>query len=222
MGQPTPLATLRGELQSSSEASHAVGAVSPAPVAGLVGNDGRPCRVRHCRQCGHAVQFVVPPEDNRLRAVCPGCSTVHYDNPINVVGTLCTWGTHDEQVLLCRRAIEPRRGTWTLPAGFMELGETVSEGACRETREEAGANVEMLDLFAVIDVLPASQVHLLFRARLRDPDLRPGPETLEARLFAEHEIPWSDLSFRSVVMVLRHYFDGRRRGMQTLLVDRIE
>lgn len=211
-----------GGPQPLSDPSTALDAMPSAPDVGRTGTDGRPCGARHCRQCGHAVQFVVPPEDNRLRAVCPGCSTVHYDNPINVVGTLCTWGAQDEQVLLCRRAIEPRRGTWTLPAGFMELGETVSEGACRETREEAGAHVDMLDLFAVIDVLPAAQVHLLFRARLREPDLQPGPETLEARLFAEHEIPWGELSFRSVAMVLHHYFAGRRRGEHTLLIGRIE
>ncbi len=178
--------------------------------------------VRHCRQCGHPVQFVVPPEDNRLRAVCPGCSTVHYDNPLNVVGTLCTGGPRDERVLLCRRAIEPRRGHWTLPAGFMELGETAAEGACRETREEAGVNVEMLGLFALIDVLPAGQVHLLFRARMLDQAPQPGPETLEARLFEEHEVPWNDLAFRSVAMALGHYFAGRRRGVHSVLVDRIE
>jgi ADP-ribose pyrophosphatase YjhB (NUDIX family) len=113
-------------------------------------------------------------------------------------------------------------GYWTLPAGFMELGETAAQGAHRETQEEAGANVEVLDLFALIDVLPAGQVHLLFRARMLDMQLLPGPETMEARLFEEHEIPWDQIAFRTVEQALRHYFRCRDQGEYTLLVDRID
>jgi ADP-ribose pyrophosphatase YjhB (NUDIX family) len=176
---------------------------------------------RHCRRCGLAVRLEVPPADSRAREVCRGCGTVYYDNPVNVVGTVPFWGDQGERVLLCRRAIEPRVGLWTLPAGFMELGETVAQGALRETREEAGASVEMLELFALIDVLPAAQVHLLYRARLLDDRLNPGPETLEARLFAEHEVPWHAIAFRTVEQTLRHYFACRASGNYRLLVAQV-
>jgi ADP-ribose pyrophosphatase YjhB (NUDIX family) len=137
-------------------------------------------RIKHCPVCGSAVDYRVPDDDNRERAVCSSCGTVHYENPLNVVGTVPVWG---EQVLLCRRAIEPRHGLWTLPAGFMELGETVADGALRETIEESGAKVVLQDLFTVINVVRVGQVHLFFRARMLDASLDPGPETLEARLF---------------------------------------
>lgn len=177
---------------------------------------------KHCRQCGSPVSCEMPPADNRVREVCRGCGTVHYNNPLNVVGTVTTSGTCGESVLLCRRAIAPRVGYWTLPAGFLELGETVAQGALRETQEEAGAKVELLNLFALLDVLPAGQVHLLFRARLLEPQLLPGPETIEAKLFEEHEVPWDCIAFRTVEQVLRHYFQCRALGQYPLLVDRIE
>ena len=166
-------------------------------------------RIKHCRRCGAAVDYRVPADDNRERAVCPACAEVHYENPLNVVGTLPVWG---EQVLLCRRAIEPRRGLWTLPAGFMELGETVADGALRETVEEAGARVELQDLFTLLNVVRVGQVHLFYRARMLDASLDPGPETLEARLFHEHEVPWDEIAFRTVRTTLRHFFDCRRGG----------
>jgi ADP-ribose pyrophosphatase YjhB (NUDIX family) len=115
-------------------------------------------------------------------------------------------------VLLCRRNIEPRRGLWTLPAGFMELGETTLEGALRETVEEAGARVEMQGLFTLIDVVRVGQVHLFYRARLLDTDFAPGPETIEAGLFAEAEIPWGELAFRTTKLTLERYFEDRRSG----------
>ena len=115
-------------------------------------------------------------------------------------------------MLLCRRNIEPRYGLWTLPAGFMELGETSAEGAVRETVEEAGANIELQDLFTVMNVVKVGQVHLYYRARLRDTRFEPGPETIEARLFDESQIPWDELAFRTVRETLRHYFEDRRRG----------
>lgn len=166
-------------------------------------------RIKHCRECGNPVEYVVPPDDNRERASCPACETVHYENPLNVVGTVPFW---EDQVLLCRRNIEPRHGFWTLPAGFMELGETTSQGAHRETVEEAGAQFELLDLFALLNVRRVGQVHLFYLARLTDTRFDPGPETIEARLFREHEIPWKEIAFTTVRVTLERYFADRRSG----------
>jgi ADP-ribose pyrophosphatase YjhB (NUDIX family) len=169
--------------------------------------------IRFCRACGSPVQYRIPDDgDNRARAVCTVCHTVHYENPLNVVGTVPYWGPQGEWVLLCRRNIEPRWGKWTLPAGFMELGETTAEGAVRETREEAGADIELQGLFTLLNVVRVGQVHLFYRARLLSDCFAPGHETLEARLFREHEVPWDELAFRTVQTTLRHYFDDRRRG----------
>lgn len=147
--------------------------------------------------------------DTRQRAVCPQCQTIHYENPLNVVGTIPVLG---EAVLLCKRNIEPRKGKWTLPAGFMELGETLAEGAARETTEEAGAQFEMQGLFTVLNVARVGQVHFFFRAQLTSDQFAPGHETMEARLFAEHEIPWDDLAFRTVKETLKAFFADRQRG----------
>jgi ADP-ribose pyrophosphatase YjhB (NUDIX family) len=166
-------------------------------------------RIKHCRVCGQAAEYHVPPGDNRARATCTACGEIHYENPINVVGTVPVWG---EQVLLCRRAIEPRHGFWTLPAGFLELGESSAEGALRETDEEAGAEVALDGLFTLLNVVRVGQIHLYYRARMLSTALNPGPETLEARLFHEHEIPWDELAFRTVRDTLRLYFEDRRRG----------
>ena len=168
-----------------------------------------PRSIRHCKACGAPAEYRVPADDNRERATCTGCGTVHYENPLNVVGTVPAW---DDQVLLCRRNIEPRHGYWTLPAGFMELGETAAEGALRETVEEAGAHVEMGPLFTFLNVVRVGQLHLYFRARLLDTAFAPGPETIEAQLFREDEIPWDELAFRTVRETLMRYFDDRRRG----------
>ena len=168
-----------------------------------------PRSIRHCKACGAPAEYRVPADDNRERATCTGCGTVHYENPLNVVGTVPAW---DDQVLLCRRNIEPRHGYWTLPAGFMELGETAAEGALRETIEEAGAHVEMGPLFTFLNVVRVGQVHLYFRARLLDTEFAPGPETIEVQLFREDEIPWDELAFRTVRETLNRYFDDRRRG----------
>jgi len=163
----------------------------------------------HCKACGGAVRYQVPADDNRERATCTVCASVFYENPINVVGTVPFWG---EQVLLCRRNIEPRYGLWTLPAGFLELGESTADGALRETVEEAGAHVEMLGLYTVLNVVRVGQLHLYYRARLLDTDFDPGPETIEARLFRENEIDWEHLAFKTVRETLRHFFDDQRRG----------
>ena len=168
-----------------------------------------PRRIQHCRVCGAPTAYRVPPDDNRERAICSACGEIHYENPLNVVGTVPVWG---EQVLLCRRNIEPRFGFWTLPAGFMELGESTAEGAIRETVEEAGANIELQDLFTMLNVVRVGQVHFYYRARLLDLTLAPGPETIEARLFREDEIPWDELAFRTVRQTLEHYFADRRAG----------
>ena len=168
-----------------------------------------PRSIKHCKTCGGAVRYEVPADDNRERAVCTICHQVHYENPLNVVGTVPVWG---ERVLLCRRNIEPRYGLWTLPAGFMELGETTAEGALRETVEEAGARIEMQELFTVLNVVRVGQVHLYYRARLLDTDFAPGPETIEAALFTEEQIPWEELAFRTVRTTLECLFADRRKG----------
>jgi ADP-ribose pyrophosphatase YjhB (NUDIX family) len=166
--------------------------------------------IKHCRNCGQGVVYRVPDDgDTRERAVCPACGTIHYENPLNVVGTVPYWG---DKVLLCKRNIEPRWGKWTLPAGFMELGETTLQGAARETDEESGAQVEMEDLLSVISVPRVGQVHLFYRARLLSDRFDPGHETLEARLFGEDEIPWDEIAFKTVRETLLRYFDDRRRG----------
>ena len=166
-------------------------------------------RIQYCRACGAAVAYRIPAEDNRERAVCPACGTVHYENPLNVVGTVPVWG---DQILLCKRAIEPRRGLWTLPAGFLELGETTAEGALRETDEEAGAQIELGALFTLLNVVRVGQVHFFYLARMTSPALAPGSESLEARLFREDEVPWDEIAFRTVRETLHYFFDDRRRG----------
>ena len=166
--------------------------------------------INHCRQCGSAVENRIPDDgDTKLRAVCPTCHTIHYINPLNVVGTIPLWG---DKVLLCKRNIEPRKGKWTLPAGFMELGETTAEGAARETVEEAGAQFEMQALFSLINVARVGQVHLFYRATLLSPEFDPGTETQEAILFDEADIPWDEIAFRTVKETLEYFFADRRAG----------
>lgn len=169
----------------------------------------QPRSIRHCKACGAATRYTVPVDDNRERAVCAACGTIHYENPINVVGTVPVW---EDRILLCRRNIHPRFGLWTLPAGFLEIGETTMEGALRETEEEAGAHAEVEGLFTVLNVVRVAQLHLFYRARLRDTVFAPGPETIEARLFAQDEIPWDELAFRTVRETLLHWFADRERG----------
>lgn len=179
-------------------------------------------QIKHCRTCGTPVEHRVPDDgDTKIRAVCPGCGTIHYENPLNVVGTVPYWGAQGEQVLLCKRNIEPRLGKWTLPAGFMELGESTAEGALRETIEEAGAEIEMQGLFSLLNVVRAGQVHLFYRARLLSDRFDPGVETQEARLFHEHEIPWEEIAFRTVQETIQHYFDDRRKGMFSIHISDI-
>lgn len=169
-----------------------------------------------CSHCGHAVEHRIPEGDSRLRHVCPNCETIHYQNPRIIAGCLPVWG---ERVLLCRRAIEPRHGYWTLPAGFMENGETVAEGAARETWEEAEANVSDLVLYTIFNIPWINQVYMLHRGELVDGEFGVGVESLECRLFREDEIPWDELAFPSVKRTLKHYFRDRQSGVYPVHVE---
>ena len=162
-----------------------------------------------CSNCGAAVELRIPPGDTLPRYVCRQCTTVHYQNPKLVVGALAQW---EDRILLCRRAIEPRHGFWTLPAGFMENDETTAQAAARETAEEARARIEVGELYTMIDVPYISQVHLVYRARLLDLDFSAGEESLEVALLSEDEIPWDQIAFRTIGMTLRYFFEDRRRG----------
>ena len=161
----------------------------------------------------------MPEGDTLPRYVCADCGTIHYQNPKVVVGCLPQW---EQQVLLCRRAIEPRYGLWTLPAGFLENGETLVAGALRETQEEAGARVAVDGLYAVISLPQINQVYMMFRAQLLDRDYGPGPESLEVRLFDESEIPWESLAFRTIARTLRNFFLDRRLDAFALHLSSIE
>ena len=165
--------------------------------------------MKFCSTCGQAVVHKTPAGDNRPRYCCEGCGAIHYENPRLVVGTVPVF---EGKVLLCKRAIEPRYGFWTLPAGFMENGESVAEGAARETVEEAGAQIDIGALFSVLDVPHVHQVHVFYLANMRSAALDPGEETLEARLFDEAEVPWDLLAFPTVKNTLRWYFEDRQKG----------
>ena len=143
------------------------------------------------------------------RHVCDGCGTIHYQNPKIIVGCIPAW---ENRVLLCKRAIEPRYGLWTVPAGFLENGETTADGAKRETLEEANANVEVGDLFALYNIPHINQVYMLFRARLLDLDYYAGAETLELRLCGDTDVPWNEIAFASIRNTLTHYFSDQRKG----------
>ena len=166
-----------------------------------------------CSECGAPVERRVPDGDNVPRHICTACDKVHYVNPLVVVGCVPEAGG---KILLCRRAIEPRRGYWTIPAGFMENGETLAEGAARETMEEAMAKVDMHDLFAVVDVVHARQVNIMFRATLLDGQFGAGEETLEAALFEPEEIPWDEIAFLSVRFALEKFLEDRAAGLRRL------
>lgn len=157
--------------------------------------------MRFCPSCGGPLERRRPEGDDRLRAVCPKCGAIHYENPKIVVGSVCHFG---DRLLLCRRAIEPRAGFWTIPAGYMELGESAEEGARREAWEEARARIELEGLLAVYSVRRINQVQLLYRARLLDAAVAPGPESLEVALVDWADIPWDDLAFPTVRWILEH------------------
>jgi ADP-ribose pyrophosphatase YjhB (NUDIX family) len=165
--------------------------------------------LKFCATCGSPVIQRVPPGDSLPRHVCDACGDIHYQNPKLVVGTIPEW---EGRLLLCRRAIEPRYGYWTLPAGFMENAESTGEAALRETLEEAGASIELLEPFSMISVPYVNQVHLFYRARVLDLKFDPGPESLEVALREEAEVPWKEIAFRTVGLTLKHWFADRARG----------
>ncbi len=170
--------------------------------------------IKFCSCCGAPATVRIPEGDNLPRAVCNACGFIHYQNPKLVVGALPVW---EDRILLCRRAIEPRLGMWTLPAGFMENNETLADAALRETREEACARIELGRLYSLISVPHISQVHAIFEARLLDLDFAAGVETLETALFSPTQIPWDDLAFRTVAMTLRHFLNDRTTGQFNFL-----
>jgi ADP-ribose pyrophosphatase YjhB (NUDIX family) len=163
--------------------------------------------MKFCSTCSAPVTVKVPLGDNRPRAVCDACGAIHYDNPKVVVGCLVVAGS---SVLLCRRGIDPRSGFWTLPAGYLEKGETTEQGAVRETWEEARARVDIDSLYTIFDLPYISQIYMFYRARLRDGRFSAGEETAEARVFVERDIPWGELAFPVVDRTLEHYFRDRR------------
>ena len=162
-----------------------------------------------CSHCGAPVRREIPAGDDRPRFVCDQCATIHYQNPRVVVGTIPEW---EDRILLCRRAIEPRAGLWTLPAGYLENGETMQDGARRETWEEAGAELGLLAPFALFDLPFVHQIYLIFRVPLTSTTWQAGAESMECRLFAESEIPWEALAFAVMRETLEHYFRDRPQG----------
>ncbi len=165
--------------------------------------------MKFCSQCGGAVAKKIPTGDNRQRYVCDSCEVIHYQNPRVITGCIAT---HGERVLLAKRAIEPRAGYWTLPAGFLENGETASAGAARETMEEAEAHVDIVDLYTVFSLPHISQMYCFYRATLPEPKYAAGPESLDVQLFEEHEVPWDELAFPVIRDTLKFYFEDRARG----------
>lgn len=165
--------------------------------------------MKYCSECGQSVSLLTPEGDNRPRHVCDTCQTIHYQNPKIVTGTLPVW---EDKVLLCRRAIEPRYGLWTLPAGFMENGETMEQAAERESQEEANANIEIEQIYTLISLPHINQVYVMYRARLCDQSFHPGTESLEVSLFNEKEIPWNELAFRTIHYTLKQFFEDRKQG----------
>lgn len=162
-----------------------------------------------CSSCGARVHLGYPPGDNRKRYICERCETIHYENPRIVAGTLTV--SEDGRVLLCKRAIEPRLGYWTLPAGFMENAESTEAAALRETQEEACADVSSPALYAVLDLPHINQVYMIFRGALAS-DFAAGPESQDVALFAEDEIPWDQIAFATVTKTLQYFFEDRRQG----------
>ncbi len=175
--------------------------------------------MKFCSNCGAPIALKIPPGDTLPRHVCDACNTIHYQNPRMVVGCIPEW---EDRILLCRRAIEPRHGLWTVPAGYMENGETTFQGAMRETLEEANARVEIDSVYALYNIPHINQVYILFRARLLDLDFRPGAETMEVKLMKEAEIPWERIAFASVRNTLTRYYEDRKKGEYRFHMGTIE
>ena len=175
-------------------------------------------QMKFCSKCGATLSYRIPPGDNRLRYICDECQTVHYTNPKVVVGCIPVW---EEAVLLCRRAIEPGLGKWTLPAGYLENGETAEQGAVRETLEEAGAAVEIVQPYALFNLTYIDHIYFMFYARMLTPDFTPGEESLSVKLFNEAEIPWEGLAFAAIKETLKRFFGDRSKNKLTFQAGKI-
>jgi ADP-ribose pyrophosphatase YjhB (NUDIX family) len=174
--------------------------------------------MNYCSNCGDKVKLGTPAGDDRPRYVCESCGTIHYENPKVVVGCIPEM---DEKILLCRRAIEPRADKWTLPAGYLENGETVAQGARRETFEEAGARIEIMAPYALFNICYVSQIYIMFRARLLDGHIAAGSESSEVRFFSEKDIPWDQIAFTVIEKTLRQYFKDKPTGLFPFHMDDI-
>ena len=167
--------------------------------------------MRYCLQCGHEAERKIPPTDNMPRLVCPNCHYIHYENPKVICGSLVV---HEDKVLLCRRAIEPQYGLWTIPAGFMENGESMAEGAARESYEEAEAIVLNPHLYCIYDLPDIGQIYSIYLADLKDGAYGIGSESLDSALFSEADIPWDKLAFEAIRRTLKSYFADRKQFKQ--------
>ncbi|MDH5517616.1 MAG: NUDIX hydrolase [Gammaproteobacteria bacterium] len=165
--------------------------------------------MKYCSHCGATTRQLIPNGDQKLRHVCSHCETVHYINPKIITGSLIE---HDDKILLCQRAIEPQYGKWTLPAGFMENNETCLQGAIRETREEANAELQQPELYSVYDIPHISQVYMIYKAKLDSLNFSPGVESIDVRLFGREEIPWQELAFSVIRETLITYFNDKDAG----------
>ncbi len=175
--------------------------------------------LRYCNHCGEPVLLSIPVGDTRDRHICTACGHIQYQNPKIVCGCIPVW---QDRVLLCRRAIEPRKGLWTLPAGFMENGETIQHGAARETGEEACAEITEQTLYGIYNLPRVNQVYIMFRAKLVAEDgFDTGAESLEVRLFEEGQIPWTEIAFRVIHLTLTRYFSERKSGKFSVVVEDI-
>ena len=165
--------------------------------------------MKYCSECGKGVELKIPDGDNRERHVCSHCQTIHYKNPNVVAGCLPIW---EDKILLCKRAIEPRHGFWTLPAGFMENDESLEQAATRESIEEANANLEVTNIYTIVSLPHINQVYILYLAKLKDLNFSAGVESLDVQLFTEEQIPWDNLAFRTINFTLKHYFEDRKNN----------
>lgn len=172
-----------------------------------------------CSNCGAPVVRKVPVGDDRARYICPACNAIHYQNPKLVVGCIPVW---KDRILMCRRNIEPRKGCWTLPAGFLENGETAADGARRETIEETGADVTDLTPYLMVDIVHIHQIYLMFRARMLAPDIHPTRESSDVRLVKAADIPWDTMAFKVVEKTLSAYLRDRPSGRFVFRTDKIE
>ena len=175
--------------------------------------------MKYCSNCGSEVELKIPEGDNLPRYCCIKCKNIHYQNPKLVTGTIPVKG---KKMLLCKRAINPRHGLWTLPAGFLENNETIEQGAFRETLEETRTKVEMRDLYLIFNIPQISQIYMLYLADVIQEDFGQTSESLEVRLFGEDEIPWEQLAFPFVPLALKNYFKDRQSNKFNLKIESIE